>query len=533
MIVVLPVCRPDFHLAMKWLKWARALDGDPDFQVVDEQPIDWLVVYIARSVEKPLVDQLRAIVSDWPGVKIEINPEDYEHPELGYAAMANQMFRTALEMTERLYPGRPTLWCEPDCIPMRPGWPVDIEQEYYDCQSPFMGDFHAPGPIPHMTGNAVYPPDWRIKAPSIALLPGPRPEQGWDTQCAAETLPQSHRSSTIQQMWIAPKFNESNIKLIHPDTALFHRCKDGSLIDVLAKRFNLPPIMLDRPLCPTSPATARWEAAHKSGVSILIVSCRRDIEMLEYCLKSIRKFCRGFAEVVVAVPANDAPFFHKVVRDGVKLTTFIEPGNKGMLQHMIIKCRADDICPSAEFVLHVDSDLLFWKPTTPDDFVRDGRCLIVREDYDLIRPRNPNRLIWADCVEKATGVRPEYDYMVRHPQVYPIGLYAQLRSTVEHHTETPFEDYVLSCENGWPQGFAEFPALGTIGMKDMPELFSVVDYDFVKDCLDCGVDTINHQYIYRPDRDSLVEGWTHGGLGRYKQDWDKFLRGELPKFYVK
>ncbi len=334
-------------------------------------------------------------------------------------------------------------------------------------------------------------------------------------------------------MWITPKFTEETVKMVHPRTSLFHRCKNGSLIDVLAKRWGFGPIPLERPVAGPSPTVARAPRVAAGGVEILIVSFHRDHEMVDYCLKSIRKYCRGFSGVTLAVPACDAKFFEKYVRDDIKLTTFVEPPGKGMLMHMIQKCRADELCPDAEFVLHIDSDCLFWRATTPADFLIGGKCLLVREDYKLIAPRNPNRLIWADCVEKATGIRPEWDYMVRHPQIYPAVLYPQMRGTVEHFTGVGFEEYVLSCENGWPQSFAEFPTLGSVGMRDMPEAFAVKDYNHEADSVECGIEGRGHQYAYRPRYDALVEGWTHSGLSRYKADWDKFLRGELPAFYVK
>ncbi len=410
---------------------------------------------------------------------------------------------------------------------------AEIADEYEHVEMPVLGDFHPLGSIPHVTGNSVYPPNWRKLLPSFADLPNPRPEQGWDTLCAHESVPLSARSGRIQQVWITPKFTEHTIKMVHPWTALFHRCKDGSLIDVLAKRMGYPPIPLDRPVCGPAPTAKRSTKVAAGGMEILIVSFRRDHEMVDYLLKSIRKYCRGFSGVTLAVPAEDARFFQKFVRDDVKMTTFVEPPGKGMLAHELAKCRADELCPDAEFILHADSDLLFWRPTSPADFLIKGKCRILREHYDLIAPRNPNRLIWRDCVEKATGIRPEFDYMVAHPNAYPHELYSQLRGTVEHHTGVGFEEYIFSCENGWPQGFAEFPSLGAVGLRDMPEKFHVVDYEHERDCRELGIDGRSHQYCYRPERDPLVEGWTHGGLARYKADWDRFLRGELPKYYLK
>lgn len=532
MIVILPVCRPDFHLAVQWLQWADALARYGEITSAYK-----LVVFCAQALTDEQRLRLRADAFTLQ-LEIAINPEAYERPELGYGAMANQQFRAGLEYAERFHPLDDVLWVEPDCIPMNPFWVDEIEEEYEWAGRPFMGDFHAIGRIPHMTGNSVYSRNWREIAPSIAALPGPNPSQGWDTSCAHETVPRSHRSSRIQQTWLVPipKFTEDNIKMIHPGTSLYHRCKDGSLIDVLSKRLGIQIPKLGYPLCAPTPAVAGrsiYIPQRAGGTAIFIVSFARDIDMLDYLLKSLRKYARGFSGITIAVPTRDARQFQKLVREGVTLVTFDEPEGKGMLAHEIAKCRADEYCPDADYILHLDSDLIAWQPVTPSDFIEDGKCLLVREDYNLIEPRNPNRLIWRDCVERATGIISKFCYMVRHPNVYPIDLYRHTRAVVERHTGADFDEYVLSCENGFPQGFAEFPTLASVGMRDMPEKFNITDYWHELDAQANCVPTRDHQYIYLPGRDKFCEGWSHGGLGRYKRDWDRFLAGELPKHYLK
>lgn len=534
MIAVLPVCRPDFHIALKWLAWARWLRTERPYH---------LVVFCAASMEAALIKRLQQAVDGWEGAIVEINPQYYERHELGYGACANHMFLKALEFTEMKFPGLPTLWCEPDAIPLRAGWNEEIAEEYSRCGAPFLGDFHAPGAIPHLTGNSVYSPDWRRLAPSIAALPGPVPSQGWDTSCSADTLPQSSRSIRIQQTWIVPmpRFTEEMMPMLHQSSCLFHRNKDGSLIDVLAARMGCPPIPLETPVCGPTPTQPHRQRVYEviqprvkrtGGVHILVVSYKRDIELLSYCLRSIEKYCSGFAGATLMVPTAEAKVFRDVP-SCVELRTFDEMPGKGFLHHMIQVCRADEICPDADQIVHFDADCMVWRPTTPSDFVKDGKCLMVREDYRLLESRNPNRLIWRTCVERATGIRPTHDIMVRHPNVYPRALYSHLRNVVERHLKMDFNQYVFSCENGWPQGFCEYVSLGAVGLRDFPDAFKVVDYDHEKDSVECGVEGRGHQYIYRPERDAVVEGWSHGGVQRYRNDWDAFMLGKLPHHYVK
>lgn len=544
LVVIVHFCRPDFHLALKWLRWARWLA-----QQRGAVPYE-IVFFASRSTDDALIDQIRSEIRQWPTARVDVSPYDYEHPELGYAAMANVAFRGALECTERLFPGSPTLWCEADAIPMRPTWVAEIEAEYRAAGKPFMGDFHPLGAIPHMSGNAVYPPNWRQLAPGLAALPQPRPQQGWDTLCVKETLPRSHHSHRIQQVWIEPmpRMSEANAAMIHPETALFHRCKDGTLIDLLCQRMKAPSIPLGVPMARRSPVfvqrTDTKVAPRAMGTlskpliadgrraEILIVSCKRDFEFVSYCLRSIERYAKGFAGVTLAVPRQEAHMFQAFSRIA-NVMHFTEPPGKGFLQHMIAVCRADELCPNADIIVHVDSDNLFWQPCTPEDFAPSGKCLVVREHYDLVAPRNANRLIWRDCVKAASGLVPEYDTMVRHPNVYPRHLYAHARRIVEQHTGMAFDDYVLAGKNSFPQSFCEFVLLSSLGLRDFPDAFTVVDYDHEHDCIEFGIAGRQHQYVYRPDRDKIVEGFSHAGAAKFRNDWNKIMRGVVPKFYVK
>lgn len=252
LVAILHVSRPDFHLALKLVTWCRWLAQQP---TATPYPF---VVFTAKNLETAHVLRLQSILFGWEGAQLIQNALDCERPNDSYAHSANLSFKSALEATEHHFPGCPTLWFEADCIPTRPSWAGEIDAEYKRLGKPFLGDMHALCPIPHMTGNAVYPPDWRAKSPSIAALPKPNPAQGWDTLCAHETLPQSAKSNLIQQAWFhpVPRFSEGShfMKAVHPQTVLFHRSKDGTLIDVLAKRQGCPPIPLHAPLCPPTPS---------------------------------------------------------------------------------------------------------------------------------------------------------------------------------------------------------------------------------------------------------------------------------------
>jgi hypothetical protein len=525
LIPILAVSAPDAHLAIKLLQWIALMSRA---RPAIAQP---LIVFHAKSLDAKIVARLHAAAEGiQPPPTFATPPEIYEH---GYAASANYQFRCALEYTERHYPGCPTLWLEADVVPVAPGWIDEIQSEYDGCGKPFMGDFvpQLRG-IDHMTGIGVYPPNWRELAPSIALLPDPRPEQGWDSKCAHEIVPQMHRSLTIRQVWRPPLITRAWANRNIPEVcSLFHQCKDGSLIDVLCDEIGVPRIPLHKPFAPSTyplPMGAPQQTVPRT--EILIVTFKRDMDFLRYCLKSIRHFGSGFSGVTVLAPSHEKGLYDWVKRDAV-VKYFEEPPGQGMMSAQIQKLRADEWCPHADVIVTMDADCMFFRHTTPAAFVKDWRCLMVREAYTDIG--NPNRHTWKHVTEKALGWQPEYDTMVRHPQVHPRQVYELTRAAVEVHTDKKFNEYVLGCKNDFPQGFCEWVTVGAVAHRYLPECYNMVDYDHTEDVKLTGQAKGSFQYAYKRTTDHVVEFWSHSGVARYKSDCEAILAGRIPAYWVK
>lgn len=550
--VVLPVAKFEWHLACKWLRWAAAL-MKPEFEFYN------LIIYCSPDLRLEQMQALKAVtmIDEWD-VKV-VCAEQVK--ELGYFGTPNQMVKGALELVEKEYPEAAMLWCEADTVPLRASWVREILTEYRACGRPFMGDFYrAGGSIPHMTGNAVYHPSWRTLAPSLAALK--QEECGWDSLCAHDTMPRAHNSKTIQQIWRPPlpitaDWARANIR---PETALFHQCKDGSLIDVLCEQVGIEKIPLAPALCestyatqkhgdiiangffvpPATPGLAAPSAVIDAtpipsrpipGMEILIVTFMRDLPFLRYCLKSIEKFARGFSGVTLVVPAHEKGHYDWVPAP-IRVRYFDEVPGKGMLGHMVQVCRADQHCPEAESILHLDADCMFWQPVTPQDYAPGGRLLMVREAYAQIF--NPNRHLWRKAVKEAIGLETDFDTMVRHPQVYPREVYAKAREMTEAHTGRKFDEYVLSGRNQFPQEFCEHVTLGTVAINFYADRYHFIDYDHDKDGRECGIPQGQaFQYVYRYHRDRLIETWSHASVDSYRALYDDILKDKHPAYVMK
>lgn len=238
MIAALGVSHKDAILAEQWLKWVAHLCNQP----TGESHGHKLLVFCSAQVNKEQWRALVAACGEGPRMFSCACTWAADEHEVGYPAAASHLFLRTMEHCEQFYPGEPILWCEADTVPMRAGWFQEIAAEYDTCGKPFMGVVVKGHGFDHLGGNAVYPADWRVKAPLLAnvlnapdVFWGPGKGQAFDTYATPETLPQAHDAKTIQQIWRPPLpiRREWATENIRPETALFHQDKSGSLINVL------------------------------------------------------------------------------------------------------------------------------------------------------------------------------------------------------------------------------------------------------------------------------------------------------------
>jgi len=196
---------------------------------------------------------------------------------------------------------------------------------------------------------------------------------------------------------------------------------------------------------------------------IVIRSYYRDFGWLRYCLRSIERFCSGFNHVLLVVPKSSQERIHRTPFDGVELS-FCPDYADDYLGQQVTKLYADTIS-DADYIVHIDSDCTFRVPVQPADLFCDGRpqLMITPNKFFHINPP------WQGETERALGFQVEYDYMRRHPHIYPRWLYGELRAHIRSVHGRELADYVLAQP---PQGFSEFNALGGLAHRRFPDEFS-------------------------------------------------------------
>ena len=180
-------------------------------------------------------------------------------------------------------------------------------------------------------------------------------------------------------------------------------------------------------------------------VDILIRSYDKDFEWLKYCLKSIRKFCTGFNHVHIVVPMQDA---HKLDFAEDETVHGVQDKCEGYMAQQVTKLYADNFC-TADFILHVDSDCVFFKQTKPENFFRHEKPVILY-DENVASP-------WPAISRITLGWHDSKEYMRRLPIIYPKWIYKAFRDWVKKNQKHDLETWICSQPR---REFSEFNTLG-------------------------------------------------------------------------
>ena len=233
--------------------------------------------------------------------------------------------------------------------------------------------------------------------------------------------------------------------------------------------------------------------AYIGAMEILICPRLDEMEALRSCLKSIDKYGSGFSGVTIAVPPLQRDSFGWVKRARV-----VTEGD------ILI---ADEMCPSAAAILHMEATGMMWRPCCPNDFAPNAKPILVRERYADIRDQGVRQSQKGS--EAALGFKPEYDCTVRQPLVFLRETYAKARSLLKLNPMQPLN------------------AIGHVAIAHHRDRYTCVDYDWESDCKELGVAfNTAGRYIYRRERDKIVP---QSG----KTDTEAWLNGKVPAYTIK
>lgn len=167
-------------------------------------------------------------------------------------------------------------------------------------------------------------------------------------------------------------------------------------------------------------------------VDIFIRTCSHDREYLNYCLKSIDKFCSGFRSVIV-IPKDE---------------------HNGYLKQQIDKLSVDLFSNASHFLI-VDSDTLFTCPVTPETYLVEGKPIWLHTPWTPEMLEVPGLRAWKDVMTAFFRNEPPSEMMRRLPFFVPRTLTEGIREyCLATHGKT-IEQYVLELGK-----FSEFNIMG-------------------------------------------------------------------------
>lgn len=264
MLVTIPYCQKDSHLARRLINWIGKLSPKlgPHCCLLAADSA------VPHQLKVELQDLAKAIFYNVETAIIPVSVED-----AGWPKAANAMFRIASLHVQECY-RLPWLWMEPDCTPLVPSWLDELSLHYTRCPKLIMGTKiradQPPLPPIHVAGCAVYPPTI-----ATALKPFTEGPMAFDIANAAYAVPRTHDTPLIHHhygtMELPPTFksakvpgdpiNTCTLDFIHKGAVVFHRCKDGTLIDVLEKQQHSSP----EPVAETSAAPPPTQGKRSPG----------------------------------------------------------------------------------------------------------------------------------------------------------------------------------------------------------------------------------------------------------------------------
>lgn len=483
----------DEDLALKNAQWMSFLGGGKNHQV-----------FVLADKRCRLKEEIRMELNHcFGGVFFMVAGAEID----GWPEGANYFFRTACGYLQSRHLDY-FMWMEPDAIPLKPGWLDALEREYEACGKKFMGDRVQVEKVPlHMSGVGIYPNPLHMYAGEAYRAH----DVAWDMAGKDQIISQAHWTRLIEHAWKHPSFSDHHelVTQIRPEAMVFHSSKDGSLIDLLqgkqGRRNSLTAGRVQPPARPTEPKepeepgspslildgdrerqssggalaqtdptrpTARGDLSPSSLVpltcDIFIRTYPKDYPWLEYCLKSIAKHCKGFRKVWVVSPSN--PVWKpadKLIPCSIPIDWRVmnEEADDGYLSQQIHKLYADVITDyQADYILHLDSDVILTKEITPYTFfMNDGLVGWPYTPYACIQTP------WQPITERFMGEEVEFEFMRRFPIMVPKWLYPRIREFCHKQHGRIISEYVRNCPE---RSFSEFNALGAFAYKYHHDRFS-------------------------------------------------------------
>lgn len=202
-------------------------------------------------------------------------------------------------------------------------------------------------------------------------------------------------------------------------------------------------------------------------IDLFIRTYSGDAQWLPYCLRSIKKYCSGFSDLIIVTPESSRSVIEPIALEfGAKFFVCPQLNTDDYVGQQATKMMADTWCTS-DAICFVDSDVIFCKKITPETIISDAGCIrTIKTSYSTIE------CPWQSITENAVGFPVEFEYMRRMPLTYNRDLLVFTRNHIEKTHGRTFQQFIKEVPG---RNLSEFNILGAIADKFMPEKFSFID----------------------------------------------------------
>ena len=214
------------------------------------------------------------------------------------------------------------------------------------------------------------------------------------------------------------------------------------------------------------------------SVDIFIRTYQHDFFLLDYCLKSIKKYVSGYNNVIICVREKEYDLLFKEVNITTEkvFKTHDFPDNLDYCGQQICKLSAD-FFSDAEYILYVDSDLIFYNFMNVNIFFENGKAVILKDYWKDVGEAK----CWQKCLIKLE-LFTDYELMRTIPYIYPRHLLPEIREHISSKTKS---DFINGCLQIYKKcGFSEFNIMGSYALKNNKNISFVFskekNYNFSK-----------------------------------------------------
>lgn len=226
MLVLYPFCAKEKEAAVRLAEWIVELGG--------VSAHDCLLEVHADTDSTGVIEPLRAAFKRVAEFAVT---DKMSTDRSMYVWCANMMWKRAAKHVAAMNEPMPWLWIEMDAVPLVPEWLDWLAAEYAKAGKPFLHHLTMTQTGSHNSGLGVYPArvsKYTNRLWELANSP-------WDVFLSPDFMPHTHHTELIHEIFYEegwdgppPTFPDAkSLARIKPEAVLYHRCKDGSLIQRL------------------------------------------------------------------------------------------------------------------------------------------------------------------------------------------------------------------------------------------------------------------------------------------------------------